>query len=62
MTIKIKPEEAVRLPELYAEGKSIRQLAAQFGVSYSSMHYRLKNQGVQFRIKGGVKGGKAGPQ
>ncbi|MBE1496337.1 transposase [Amycolatopsis lexingtonensis] len=39
--------------EAYEDGRSVRELAAEAGISYGSMHRGLTEAGTEFRRRGG---------
>lgn len=41
------------LAEQYRQGAAVRAIAAQKGVSYGTIHFRLWRAGVVFRPRGG---------
>jgi AcrR family transcriptional regulator len=54
---KITAVAARRIIELYNEGLSIRQVVAEVGYSYGSVHNLLRDRGIVLRPRGGVNGG-----
>lgn len=56
-----EPENAALLRTLkagYKNGKSVRQLSTDNGVSYGKVHRMLLEAGVEFRPRGGYQRGK----
>jgi hypothetical protein len=46
-------DRILKMARAYDAGKSIREVARQFGYSYTGMHTILFNAGVKFRKRGG---------
>lgn len=53
----ITADELASLPQLYADGLSVREVAETHGQAYSTTHRRLRVAGVAFRPQCGASGG-----
>ncbi len=49
---RLTPADRARIPDLYRDGASIRQLARMFGVSYGTIHAIVRAAGVPMRKPG----------
>jgi len=54
MALRLTPDEVAFLVRRYAEGRSIRQIAAEAKMGYASVHSALLDAGVTLRSRRGA--------